>query len=44
LDYMGKPLNFNTGSTSTQSVPGSPYASALGGGLLGLQFGNLLGK
>jgi len=35
---MGAPLGYNMGSTMTQQ--GNPYASALGGGLLGLQMGN----
>jgi hypothetical protein len=40
LDYMGKPLGFAQGSQTT--IPGNPYASALGGGLLGLQIGGAL--
>jgi hypothetical protein len=42
LGFMGQPLGFNMGQTSTTSIPGNPYASALGGGLLGLQMGNAL--
>lgn len=42
LDYMGKPLGFAQGSQTT--IPGNPYASALGGGLLGLQIGNLFNQ
>lgn len=39
LGIMGQPLNFNTGNTQTQTIPGNEWASALGGGLLGLNFG-----
>lgn len=42
LQIMGQPLGFNAGQTTTQTTPGNPYASALGGGLLGLQIGNTL--
>jgi hypothetical protein len=41
LNTMGQPLNFNTGATTTQSVPGNTTASAIGGGLLGLKIGDL---
>jgi hypothetical protein len=40
LDIMGRPLGFNAGQTQTQNIPGNPWASALGGGLLGLQIGS----
>jgi len=39
LGFMGQPLGFNMGQTSSTTMPGNPYASALGGGLLGLQIG-----
>jgi hypothetical protein len=42
LDIMGKPLGLGQGSQTTQQ--GNPYASALGGGLLGLQVGSALGQ
>lgn len=42
LGIMGQPLGFNTGQTQTQTVPGNPYASAIGGGLLGLQLGGAM--
>lgn len=38
LQTMGSPLGFAQGQQTT--VQGNPWASALGGGLLGLQFGN----
>jgi hypothetical protein len=44
LGFMGQPLGFNAGQTSTTSIPGNPYASALGGGLLGLQIGGAMGQ
>jgi hypothetical protein len=44
MNIMGQPLSLGQGSTSTTSIPGNPYASALGGGLLGLNFGNIFGK
>ncbi len=40
LSIMGQPLGFNMGSTSSQTNQGNPWASALGGGMLGLNFGN----
>jgi hypothetical protein len=40
LAAMGSPLGFNTGRSTTEQ--GNPYASALGGGLLGLQMANNL--
>ena len=40
LGYMGQPLGFNMGQTTTQQIPGNTWASALGGGLLGYQLGN----
>jgi hypothetical protein len=40
LQTMGSPLGFNTGRSTTEQ--GNPYASALGGGLLGLQMANNL--
>jgi hypothetical protein len=44
LGIMGQPLGFNIGQNSTTSIPGNPWASALGGGLLGLQLGNAMGS
>lgn len=42
MSFLGAPLGYNMGQTSTQSAtqPGNRWASALGGGLLGLQLGN----
>lgn len=40
LGYLGAPLGFNTGMTQSSTQPGNRAASALGGGLLGLQIGN----
>lgn len=42
LNYMGMPLGFNAGQTQTTSIPGNPAASAIGGGLLGLQLGGAI--
>lgn len=41
LDTMGKPLGLGQGTTSTTNQPGNQWASAIGGALLGNQFGNL---
>jgi len=38
--YLGAPLGFNTGQISSQTQPGNRAASAVGGGILGLQLGN----
>jgi hypothetical protein len=39
LGYLGAPLGFNGGMTNSITQPGNRAASALGGGLLGLQLG-----
>jgi len=38
--FLGAPLGFNTGQISSQTQPGNRAASAVGGGILGLQLGN----
>lgn len=44
MSMMAAPLGFNNGQTTTKDIPGNQWASTLGGGLLGLQFGNAFNK